>query len=42
MTPEHAGRGKFSQFVTHHVLGDIYRDELVAIVHGDGVAYKIR
>jgi len=34
-------RSKLAQFMTYHVLGDVHRDELVAVMHGDGVSHKI-
>ena len=42
MPPEGTRRGKFSQFVSYHVLGDIHRDELPAVVDGDGLPHEIR
>ena len=36
------GGGKFAQLMAHHVLGDVHRDELVSIVHGHSVPYKVR
>src|SRR6266850_4565156 len=34
---EHAGRHELAQLVTHHVLGDVDGNELVAVVHGERV-----
>src|ERR1035438_4976373 len=28
--------------MSHHVLGDIYRNEFLAVVHRDGVAHELR
>src|SRR5579864_3849579 len=36
------GRRKLAQLVPHHVLGDVNRDELLAVVHGDGVPHELR
>ena len=41
MAAEDAGGGEFSKFVTHHVLGDVHRDELVAVVDGNGLTYEV-
>ena len=37
-----SGRGKLAEFVANHVLCDIYRNMLAAVVDRDGVAYEIR
>ena len=42
MTSEDSGRGELAQLVANHVLGHIHRDELVAIVNGDGLSDEIR
>ena len=39
---ECAGGGKFSQFVTYHVLGHVYRYEFISVMHRKSVAYKVR
>jgi len=41
MTSPGARGGELAQLVSHHVLGDVHRDELVAVVHGDGMSHKI-
>ena len=41
VTAECAGRGKFTQLVADHILGDIDRHMLAAVVDGDGVADKV-
>ena len=41
MAAEDAGGSKFAQFVAYHVLGNVNRDELVAVVDSDGLTYKI-
>ena len=41
MTAEDAGGSEFAKFVTHHVLGDIDGDELVAIVNGNSLTNKV-
>ena len=41
MTAENAGRSEFAEFVSHHVLGNVNRDELVAVVDSDCLAYKV-
>src|SRR5215217_35055 len=38
---EQARRRELAELVTHHVLGHIDRDELVAVVHGEGVAHEL-
>src|SRR3546814_13844325 len=37
-----AGRGELTQLVADHRLGDVHRDVLAAVVHGDGVAHHLR
>src|SRR3546814_11386514 len=39
---ERAGRGELTQLVADHRLGDVHRDVLAAVVHGDGVAHHLR
>ena len=41
MTAEVARRSKLAELVTYHVLGYVYRNELVTVVHGDGLAHEI-
>ena len=41
MAAEGAGGGELAQLVANHILGDIDRDMLAAVVHGEGVADKI-
>jgi len=41
MAAENAGGSKFAEFVTDHILGDVHGDELVAIMHGDGLADEV-
>src|SRR5512138_2832588 len=36
------GGRKFSQLVAHHILGDVHRNELLPVVHGDGVPDELR
>ena len=38
---EDAGVRKLAQLVADHVLGDVHRDVLLAVVHGDGQAHEI-
>ena len=38
---ECARRRELSQLVTYHIFGDIHRDELVAVMHGNVEAYKL-
>src|SRR5882724_1320638 len=33
---------KFTEFVPHHVLGDIHRDKFPAVMHADRVAHEFR
>ena len=42
MAPEGTGGGEFAQLVSHHILGDIHRHMLAAVVNGEGVPDKIR
>src|SRR6266498_3974964 len=39
---EDAGRHEFAELVPDHVLGDVDRDELVAVVHRERVAHEFR
>ena len=39
---ECARRRELSQLVTYHIFGDIHRDELVAVVHGQRVSHEVR
>ena len=41
MAAEGAGGSKFAEFVTHHILGDVHRYELIAIMHGDSLPHKV-
>ena len=35
-----SGRGKLAEFVANHVLRDIHRNMLAAVMDRDGVAYE--
>ncbi len=39
---ESAGGSELAELVTYHVLRHVDGDELVAVMHGEGVAYKVR
>src|SRR3954465_12477996 len=39
---EQTRRRELAELVPHHVLGHVDRDELVAVVHGEGVADEVR
>src|SRR5688572_5577308 len=39
---ERAGQRKLAELVSDHVLGDVHRHELPAVVDGDGVANHVR
>ena len=39
---EHPRRRELAELVAHHVLRDVDRDELVAVVHGERVADELR
>ena len=41
MTGERAGRRELTEFMSHHVLGHVHGDVLLAVVHGDGQADEI-
>ena len=42
MTAEKTRRRELSQLMAYHVLGDVHRNELVAVVYCDRVADKLR
>ncbi len=42
MTFKGPRRRKLAQLVSHHVLRDVHRDELLAVVHGQRVPDEIR
>src|SRR5881394_1600593 len=42
MSLEQPRRRELAELVADHVLGHVDRDELAAVVHGDGVAYEVR
>ena len=42
MALEGTGKSEFTKLVTYHVLGNIYRNVLSAIVNCDGVTDKLR
>ena len=39
---EMPGGRKLAQLVAHHVLGDVHRDELLAVVHRQRVTHELR
>lgn len=41
MAAEDAGGSELAKLVTHHVLGDVHGDELVAIVNGNSLTHKV-
>ena len=41
MRPEDAGRGKLTEFVSDHRFLDVHRNELIAIMHREGMADEI-
>lgn len=41
MAAEDAGGSELAKLVTHHVLGDVHGDELVAIVHGNSLTHEV-
>ena len=41
MTAEGAGRGKLTQLMTNHVLGNVNRYEFVSVMHCQGVTHKV-
>ena len=42
MATEEPSRGKLSKLVTHHVLADENKHVAPAVMHSNGVAYKLR
>ncbi len=42
MTSECTGRGEFAEFVTHHLLSYINRNELVSIMNCDSMSDEVR
>ncbi len=42
MALESSGRGKLTKLVADHVLGNVHRDELAAIMYGDGMTDHVR
>ena len=42
MTSEVAGRSELAQLVTHHLLSNVNRNELVSIMNCDSVADEVR
>ena len=42
MALKKSGRRKFSKLMAHHIFGDIYWNELSAIVHGKGMTNHFR
>src|SRR5690606_3615804 len=42
VTPEQPGRGELTELVTNHVLRDVHGNELVSVVHRDGVSDELR
>src|ERR1017187_5563156 len=42
MPLEGPGGRKFSELVAHHVLRDVHRDELLAVVDRDGMPHELR
>ena len=41
MAAEDAGGSELAKLVTHHVLGDVHGDELVAVMHGDSLTHEV-
>ena len=41
MAAEDAGGSKLTKLVANHVLRDIHGDELVAVMHGDGLTNEV-
>ena len=41
MTLEGTGGRKLTELVSDHILGNVYRNVLLAVVNGDGVSHKI-
>ena len=42
MAAEDTRRSELAEFMTHHVLSNIDGDKLIAIMHSNGLANKIR
>ena len=42
MTTEQAGRGKFAQTMSDHIIGDIHRDMAASVMNGDGMTNQLR
>ena len=42
MTAEGTGRGKFTQLVTNHILGNVNRYKLVSVMYCHSVTDKVR
>ena len=40
MAPKSPRRGKFTKLVANHVLGNVNWNELVTVVHGQGMSHK--
>src|SRR5262249_26805965 len=41
VSAEEPRRRKFAELVADHVLGHVHRDELVPVVHGEGMAHEL-
>src|ERR1035437_3980683 len=41
MAPERPRGRELAQLVPHHVLGDVHRDELLAVVHSHGLPHEL-
>ena len=41
MAAEDAGRSELAKLVTHHILGDVHGDELVAVVNSNSLTHKV-
>jgi len=39
---EGARRSKFAEFMTHHVLSDVYGHKCLSVVHAESVADEVR
>ena len=42
MASEGAGGSELTELVANHILGDVYRHVLAAVMHRDGVTHKLR
>src|ERR1039458_2581117 len=42
MAFKYPGGGELAEFVTHHILGDVHRNELLAVVDRDGIPDELR